>query len=59
MGILAHVLRSSGLTHGSPPPPTLFLSTEVRRLGTHDTKPHQLVSILKLIFFCEQRPFIK
>jgi hypothetical protein len=38
MGLLAHVLRPSGLTHGRPP---LSLSTESRRRGTHGTKPCQ------------------
>jgi hypothetical protein len=39
MGLLARALRPSGPTHARP---SLLLSVESRRRGTHHTKPHQV-----------------
>jgi hypothetical protein len=42
MGLPAHVLRPSGLTHGRP----LFLFAESRRRGTHGSRSHQILTVI-------------
>jgi hypothetical protein len=40
MGLLARILKSSGLTRGAPSPPP-FLLSESSQLGIYGTKPRQ------------------